>query len=162
MGRARGRSGPQKLSKTLSNLSILLQRPATSFQPAGSIGWGEPVGRCGPQKHKKPVKYFNFVSEASHIIPAGPVGWAKPVGAPGPRNIRKTCQTSSICFRGQEHHSSQQDQFDGTSRGRHGPQKHSKTLSILPFLFQRPATSFQPAGSVGWAEPVGAMGPRNI
>jgi hypothetical protein len=103
-----------------------------------------------------------------------------------------------VCFRGQPHHSSQQDGLDGPSpwvpwapetfenpfklfsvseashiipasrigwmgqaRGRRGPQKHSKTLSNF-FLFQRPATSFQPAGSVGWAKPVGAAGPRNI
>jgi hypothetical protein len=43
-----------------------------------------------------------------------------------------------------------------------GPKKHLKTLSNISILFQRLATSFQPAGSVGWAEPEGAVGPRNI
>jgi hypothetical protein len=117
MGRARWRHGPQKHSQTLSNsnLFILLQRPATSFQPAGSVKWAEPMGAAGQRNILKPCQTsFFFVSEASHIIPASRIGWMglAPV----------------LC----------------------GPKKHSKNLSYLFILFQRPATSFQPAGSVGW------------
>jgi hypothetical protein len=86
MGGARVLCGPQKHSKTLSYLFILLQRPATSFQPAGS--WA----KWAPETFENPVKPLYFVSEASHIIPASRIGWmGQARGRRGPQKHSKTC-----------------------------------------------------------------------
>jgi hypothetical protein len=219
---------PKNIQKPCKNLFILFQRPATSFQPAGSVGllslwtpwapetfeswashtfqpavlvgWAEPKTPWAPEIFKNPVKPHYFVTEASHIIPpAGSVGWAKLRGSAGPGNIQKPIRfffseashtipasmivcmdgpsswapwapetlkkpVKSLCFVSEASHIIPASRIGwmGQARGRRGPQKHSKTLSNLFILFQRPATSFQPAGSVGWAEPMGAEGPRNI
>jgi hypothetical protein len=68
MGRARGRPGPKKLLKSLSNLFMWLQRPATSFQPAGSVGWAEPKWVLqAPETLEKPVNPLYFDSEAKPL-----------------------------------------------------------------------------------------------
>ncbi len=133
----------------------MFQRPATSFQPAGSVGWAKPLCTQGTRNIRKPVKpYFCFRGQPHHSsqkdLSDGPSPWAP-------------CQTS-FYFISEASHIILASRIGwmGRACGRLGPQKHFKTLSNLYILFQRPATSFQPAGLVGWAEPVGAAGPRNI
>ncbi len=95
MGRACRRPGPHKHSKTCQISFYLFQRPATSFQPAGSVGWAEPMDTLAPETFENLSNLSILLQRpATSIQPAGSVGRAEPVGAAGPRNIRKTCQTS--------------------------------------------------------------------
>jgi hypothetical protein len=186
MGRARGLRGTQKHSKSLSNLFILFQRPATSFQPPGSVEWAEPLGAMGPrniqnpcqtsffcfrgQPHhsiqqdrmdgpspwvvrapetfKTPVKTLYFGSEASHIIPASRIGWmGRARGCLGPQKLLKNLSNLFIVSEASHIIPASRISWMGRARGRRGSQNIQKPVRL--FLFQRPATSFQPAGSVG-------------
>ncbi len=115
MDRARGGCGPQKHSKTLSNIFLFWFRgqPHHSSQQYLLDG-PSPWSPREPETFENPAKPLNFVSEASHIIPASRMGWMGRARG-GPRNIQKACQTSQFCFRGQPHHSSQQNRLDGPS-----------------------------------------------
>ncbi len=108
-----GPMSPRNIRKPCQTSLYSFQSPATSFQWAGSSPWAP----WAPETFKNPVKPLYFVSKASHIIPASSIsGMGRACGHLGPQKLSKNLSDLFfICFRGQPHHSSQQDRLDRLS-----------------------------------------------